>query len=234
MQFRKFHRESGISSLENAREIFQMQPPRFKTYPRFPRTPLPTPRPITTPFSELIENRRSEFKFENNGTLSLDDISTVLHSAAGLNSTRRDESLRPRHHPSGGGIYPLEYYVLSYRVQGLEPNVYHYAPEAHVLEHIQSTTLPKLDDVWPNPFHFSPAAVVVLTAVWGRSYPKYGEYAYRIALIEAGHSVQTALLAASGLGIEARPIGGIDQEKMTHALDVTGEEDPLYMFLLSR
>jgi SagB-type dehydrogenase family enzyme len=47
-----------------------------------------------------------------------------------------------------------------------------------------------------------------MTAMFWRSRFKYGLRGYRFALIEAGHVMQNAVLAAAALGIAARPLGG--------------------------
>ena len=52
------------------------------------------------------------------------------------------------------------------------------------------------------------SALVVVTAVFSRSRFKYGQRGYRFALLEAGHVVQNAVLAATELGLPALPLGG--------------------------
>ena len=111
--------------------------------------------------------------------------------------------------PSGGALYPLELYVLALDVDGVDPGVHHYNPYRHRLETIgplhrsdvaQTLVEPGLADC--------ASALVVVTAMFWRTRFKYGLRGYRFALLEAGHVMQNAVLAAAALGIAARPLGG--------------------------
>ncbi len=71
---------------------------------------------------------------------------------------------------------------------------------------------------------------MVFTSVWGRSTPKYGEHAYSLALLEAGHMSQNALLVAHALGISARPLGGYFDDELTALLDIEPDrEQPVHV-----
>lgn len=215
--------------------MLDITPPPYKEYPRFKSIALPEPIISAAPFKELIEKRISSEKFEN-AALSLQNLSNILHVTAGVNQRRKTPS-PARFHPSGGSLYPLEYYVAVFRVDDLERRIYHYNVVNHALEELEGsgssdTISTALTDMATT---LDPAAIVIVTAMWGRLYPKYGELAYRLALTESGHSVQNLLLDAVADEIAVRPVMSFEQDKVSAALDIAADaEDALYMVLLGR
>lgn len=234
MKFRDFHFRTDAKCLLDDRQILDLAVSPIKEYPRFPHVALPTPFSIDTGLTELLQSRKSAEAFSDTKTFSLAKLSTILSIGAGVISS---EQRTRRHHPSGGGLYPLEYYVLPYNVESLNRQCYHYAPQTHALEElISSPALPKISDIWFQPPHdASPAVAILITSMWARTFPKYGEFAYRLALLEAGHSVQNMLLGATALSVDARPIGGIETEKVVQLLSLEqSTEDPVYLLVLSQ
>ena len=240
MLFRIFHRQSSVESMAKPRELIEEMPPKFKEYRRFPRIPLHQPKPITDSFQSLIDGRVSERDYTISKSVSLDDISTILAVGPGLNKSRenkKEEIPLPRHHPSGGALYPLECYLAAFRVEGLSVGIYHYAPQEHALEHLIISKAPEnireaCKGLIPDS---NPAAALIITGVWGRNYPKYGELAYRLTLIEAGHMMQDMLLAARSRAVKSFPLVGFRQQVIAEELDILSDiEDPLYMGFLGK
>ena len=238
MLFRIFHRQSSVEALANSRELIEEMPPSFKEYTRFPQFSLPHPQLPSGSYKSLLRNRVSERNFDTKKSLELEDISEILFTGAGLNDGRLDAPTKePRHHPSGGALYPLECYIAAFRVRSLPVGIYHYAPKSHALEHLVSAQKPAIvleacKDLIPSE---NPAIVLMITGVWGRSYPKYGELAYRLALLEAGHMMQNMLLAATSREIKSCPLVGFRIQMIAEALDISEEiEDPLYLAFLGR
>lgn len=209
----------------------------FKTYERFPRIALPAPRPVTLPLQDAIDSRASAESFSAK-PLRLAAFSDLLSQLAVHPTRTQPENPVPmRRQPSGGGLYPLEAYVAIRRVEGITSGLYHYEPREHELRELLHHD--RIDDFTAvmKPYLLEqfcdPAAILILTSVWGRNYPKYGEFAYRLALLEAGHAMQNLLLAASALNLAARPIAGFAYDTMVEILDIKEEaEDPLYALLI--
>lgn len=111
--------------------------------------------------------------------------------------------------PSGGALYPLELYAVALGVAGLDAGVHHYDPYAHRLERLGDVQRDDVARALVDPeLAVHAAAVLVVTGMFFRSRFKYGLRGYRFVLLEAGHVVQTAALAAAALGVPALPLGG--------------------------
>ncbi len=239
MKLRTFHDETGIQSIPEDRTLMQATQPEYKIYERFDQTALPEPLDINASLSSVLKNRASTLSFDVSKHLELDVLSSILYAGAGQSDRNeaQERSSRRRHQPSGGALYPIECYVAAYRVDSLDEAVYHYEVPSHTLAKLPfDGTAKKIRDaslgLIPD---LDPAAIIVLTALWERTYPKYGEFAYRLGLIEAGHIGQSILLAAAGLGIASRPIAGFRSRMIAQALDIASDnEDPLYLLYVGR
>lgn len=184
----------------------------------------------------LISGRRSRRDFGPR-PLALDTVSTLLRLSL-AETTGPDESAgRPRGFraaPSAGALFPLEAYLVTDRVNVLDPGVHHYDPAAHALECVASgpqfatlATATGMDEL------ATAAAMLVLTAIPARSSLKYGERAYRFVLLEAGHVAQNVLLAAEQMGVSACAVGGFVDDEVNAALEIDGvDEISLYLIAL--
>ena len=134
--------------------------------------------------------------------------------------------------PSGGGLYPLELYVLARHVTGLTSGVFHYSAISHAAEPVREFSLPDrfLSELFlGQPYVAAAAAIVVVTAVVERSLWKYGDRGYRYILLEAGHAAQNLNLAATALGLGTFNLGGFFDADLAGLLGLDEEfEVPLY------
>src|SRR5581483_8694883 len=136
--------------------------------------------------------------------------------------------------PSGGALYPLELYVLALSVDGLEPGAYHYHPFRHRLERLGGADRRTAGAALVDPsLADRAAALLVVTAMFWRSRFKYGLRGYRFALLEAGHLVQNAVLAAAALAVPALPLGGFYDRRLDALVGADGlDEATVYALLL--
>lgn len=198
-----------------------------KEYPRMQRIQLHDATNIPPLLHETLRARRSSVQ-RTGAPISLSHLSDIFDT-----SLRLRKSYRP--YPSGGGLYPIEVYCIVSNATDVAPGVYHYRPDTHELERLWDTphgeSLQSLiNDTDDNP----PSALIVLTAIWERSAAKYSNFAYELALLEAGHIAQNILLCATALSCESRPFGGFDAEKIGTILDIdTAVEDVVYTVALS-
>jgi SagB-type dehydrogenase family enzyme len=173
-------------------------------------------------FQSVLFDRRSERNFAGS-VLTTSELSALLSASYGASG---DMGLR-RTTPSAGGLYPLDILVFANSVEGLERALYQYDPERHHLIRLTAIDRDEFARIYFADWLGDAAVAIALVAVFGRSRIKYGLRAYRLALIEAGHAGQNALLAARALRLTARPIGGFFDRRANDLLQVNGVDEAM-------
>ncbi|HEY0874371.1 MAG TPA: SagB family peptide dehydrogenase [Vicinamibacterales bacterium] len=193
-----------VEHLRHQAETWPMPAPT-KSYEEARVSRLPKPN-VRGAFPRVLTERRTWRRF-GRAPVDLEPFSTLLHLTAGVQSwiTAKGEGRVPlKTAPSGGARHPIEVYVLARRVRSLEPGIYHYASDQHVLERVPgSAKPPAFDAILPTQWWYRDAAALVLfTAVFERTRWRYrSPRAYRAVLLEAGHVCQTFCLTATWLGL---------------------------------
>lgn len=133
--------------------------------------------------------------------------------------------------PSAGALYPLAVYIIVSRVDGLDGGVYRYVPEAHRLSLVRHGDLSDelAEAALGQESVRDAAAVLVLTAEYGRTTAKYGERGIRYVHMEAGHAAQNVYLQATALELGCVVVGAFDDEAVSRFLGVSSDETPLYV-----
>lgn len=203
----------------------------FKEHPNTALVALPAPGSVSASLSDAIHARVCCRCFSD-APLEQSELGTILSLGYGVQGAvhlgAKEHLERPV--PSGGGLYPLELYVIARVVQGVEPGLYHYAPLHHALEHLTSVTLSNalISQIFMNqPYLANAAAIVVTTAVVERLLHKYGDRGYRYVLFEAGHVAQNMCLVCAGLPLGALPVGGFFDGYLGELLGLDLESEPI-------
>lgn len=226
-----YHENSKIRRIGNApglsAEAMHAMSHGYKVYAASPAVPLPPPLDPALPVIEAIRARRSVRDYAP-APLSLEEVATVLFAAQGVSRAGQVH----RSVPSGGGLFPLEVYLAPAGVPGLGGGVYHYDVRGHRLEPVPGDA--GIEALRPCIFVPEAAATatafLAVTAIFGRSRIKYGERAYRFALMESGHVMQNVALACAALGVGCCPFGGFVDDEVNAVLGVDGlDESALYL-----
>ncbi len=187
---------------------------------------LPEPR-LTSQVSleQTLFQRRSVREYYTN-PLSLAEVSQLLWSAQGITS-----SAGGRTAPSAGGLYPLEVYIVAGNVNGLAPGAYHYQPANHQIAFLENGDLRKeLSHAGLNQAAIQNGAVdIVITAIYDRVTPRYGDRSVRYSCLEAGHAAQNICLQVIALQLGAVTIGAFEDDQVTEVLHLAPNETPLYI-----
>lgn len=202
----------------------------YKEYPRFETIELPQAPHPTVSLEDSWAARSSCRTFQSQ-SLSLQDVSSLLASCRIMDDQRETER---RTYPSAGARFPIECYLLAFRVEGMETGCYHYKVRTHELEVLWPAELDGKVDEIVSPFVSNPAAAIVITSVISRAEVKYGYKAYPFSYLEAGHLAQNILLTAAGNGVGACPVGGFVDQTITDLLDLTADEIPVYVVAAGR
>ena len=193
---------------------------------------LPPPNLTGLSFEEALERRRTVRNFcEEN--LDLQQISQVLHAAAGITGKASDGNLRSV--PSAGALYPVQVYLAANYVDGLPRGFYQYKAEKHNLETINSGDQHEiLQTIGVGQRVFTSAPALLLFAVAPEQMRrKYRNLTERFLYIEVGHAAQNVLLQASSLGLGAAVLGVFKERELSMHLGLAvRRHEPVYMLAL--
>lgn len=203
----------------------------FKRYSRFPQILLPVPERVTETFSDMVSERRSLREYSDR-PLTLQELSTFFFWSAGrLEKRNKEKDISERRaHPSGGGKFPLELYVLILKSGEIERGVYHYSIETHALEQMIMIDIDVvLAQLAPHEeFACAGGMIVLFSFVKKRSFEKYGALAYKLAFMESGHIGQNMYLLASALDLACCGMGMNDGLKLSKVLLVDGINESIF------
>jgi len=211
------------------------RPSLYKEYRSAERISLPPPGEFKGMHTEVaIQRRRSARKYSSQ-LVTLDELSRLLHNTGGINAEHWGNKLRSA--PSAGALYPIEVYLLAHRVDGLQPGLYHYAVQDHVLELLRTDDLRSeiVRHGLMQEYLGEANLVLVFTAIFQRLRWKYQERSYRYALIEAGHLGQNVYLAATSMAMGACAVGAFLDDQLNAMLGVDGEDEAaIYMLSVGK
>ncbi len=208
-------------------------------FPDAPYLPLPEPRLPESPLDGLLRQRISCRNFSSTA-IELQALSDLLFTGYGVLGVGEFGALEflERPVPSGGGLYPLELFVLANAVNGLDPGIYHYRAVGHYLEQLRQVQLPLALREYLIMGQTSLAkapALVVLACELGRTLDKYGDRGYRYLLLEAGHVMQNINLAALSVNLGSCNIGGFFDRELGDLLCLNADTAvPLYAMALGQ
>jgi SagB-type dehydrogenase family enzyme len=201
----------------------------YRANPGLERVKLPPPTAIILPYTHVIGRRRTVRDYDG-GAIDLARLSTVLHTAYGITGECMLEGNIPlmlRSVPSGGGLYPLELYVIASRIEGLERDeVYHYLAREHALERLgREVPVAELSAtlLGSRPECVLPSAATILVAgVFVRMTYKYDDRGYRFVLMESGAVSAQINFAATGLGLGSCQVAGYYDDRVNAYVGVDG------------
>lgn len=204
----------------------------YKVYTLMERRELPRVEPGNQLERAIVE-RRSIRRFSG-APIRVDELARLLFFTYG----RTDARGLGRAVASGGGLYPLELYVVAFDVEGLEPGVYHYGVEHAGLDVVrlgdaraEYRQVVNCDGVDAD----NASAAVVVAASFRRNTVKYRDRGYRMVLMEAGQAAQSIGLLATSMGLGACLLGGFNDDPLGDFLGIDGvDEAPLLPVLVGR
>jgi len=210
----------------------------YKSYPGAARTALPgRDFALSASLGAVLERRRSIRAYARR-PLPLETLGRLLHASYGVRgrSVGEDRKGYERSAPSAGGLYPIELYVATQAVDGLDDGIHHYDARAHELERVRAGVAhPALVDLTLGQTMIDAAnLVLILTAVWARTMFKYGQRGYRHVLLDAGHLGENLYLTATALGLGPAGIGGFLDAEVNALLDLPAGEEAVYLLCVGQ
>lgn len=185
---------------------------------------------------KALSQRRSRRNFRDTEITS-GQLSQLLWAAYGVTLPIPDHTeFRGgfRTAPSAGGLYPFEIYVVTGKVEGIEPGIYKYVPAEHKIVPVVNGDKRKelCAAAYNQEMILQAPAVIVYNAVFSRTTGKYGNRGReRYVCMDLGHSAQNIYLQAEALGLGTCAIGAFNDKKIAELLGVTllSGEEPLYI-----
>jgi len=200
---------------------------------------LPDPASLTLggkSFKDITAARRSRRKYKAE-PISLDELSFLLWSTAGVKSVKRSNAFRTV--PSGGCRHPLDTLVYARRVTGLETGLYRYQAVEHALALLRPATVVEGADPAKNGWLdlddgldaglsgqlWNCAAMFCWTAIPYRTEWRYSVASAKTILLDAGHVCQALYGACEALDLGTCAQAAYDQELLDAALGLDGKEE---------
>ncbi len=173
-------------------------------------------------------NGRKSHRVYAGDAMSLEQLSFLLWVTQGIKKLRGKAYATLRTVPCGGARHEFETYLAVMNVDGLKAGVYHYLPMEHQLEFLNP-----VDDLeaavnqalcgqsWATKAN----VVFFWSMVPYRAEWRYGIYAHRTALIDAGHIGQNLYLGCTALGLGTCAIAAFSHEISNELFDLDGNEE---------
>jgi SagB-type dehydrogenase family enzyme len=188
------------------------------------------------PIGPVIRSRRSVRRYSGK-CISLNNVSTVLAHSGGVSghlqisnvtetvSFGMSSRIDLRAAASGGGLYPIDLFILALNVEQLAPGVYRYLPKQHALKAIKSSApLPALRRL----AQFAEIEVEKAGFLIGYIYNvfenarKYGEGALSFAFLETGAIAAHIHLLCTALGLGSCDVGSFSKRHFERLFDADG------------
>lgn len=160
--------------------------------------------------------------------MTLSQLYAILFTTQSIQamSPNGDETLRPV--PSGGSKHAYETYLVIQNVEELKPGTYHYLPDANALEFLHP-----IDDIpktlkgtfCGQPWVSGAAAAFYWAMVPYRLEWRYGVYAHKFGLIEAGHICQNAYLTCTDLNLGMCCSGTVAYDATNKLFGLDGKDE---------
>ncbi len=204
-------KDTGTETAGELREVLGAPPVEAMTHAGESQR-IPLPRSARTGFDDLLARRATCRNFDADRPLPHALFAQLIERVFAAQSQVRvseDTVFLKKTSPSGGGLHPVEAYLIVQNVEGVSPGLYHYHATAHALEPLPSPPQPlyelAMQAVAQQHWFANAHAMALLAPRYDRSFWKYRNHAkaYRAITLEAGHLSQTLYLSATEAGLGA-------------------------------
>lgn len=173
---------------------------------------------------EAIQSRRSVRDYAES-PLQLSELGQLLWAAQGITGSGGKRTA-----PSAGGLYPLEVYVVTWKVDRLAAGVYHYDPASHTLEQILNGSLKdEFKSAVGQGTSVEGAAAIVITGIYSQTTWRFREKGKQYVWMEAGHAAQNICLQAVSLKLGTVTMGSFNDTLVKRTLYLPAKNEVLYV-----
>ena len=182
------------------------KPAQFKAYKNLPSIALP--RDFPRPEENSIEAIRNETNESGPKQVDLGVLSELLFFSAGLTRKARfgKELYYMRAASATGALYPIELYVISGRIPGLEAGVYHFNPLHFSLVKLREGDYrASLEDAGCADGLSAPFTLAFASLAWRNAW-KYEARSYRHWFWDTGVIVANLLATSNSVGLATKAV----------------------------
>lgn len=178
------------------------------------------------PLIQVFKKRRSHRQFTES-SLTLEELTFLCWSVAGVHQIGPNEVWTKRTSPSGGARHPFETYLVVQRVQGLDPGIYRYSGLHNQLVLVKpgDDFCEYLGEEVMQSFVKKSAVVFIWTVVPYRNEWRYAYTSAREMAMDIGHYCENLYLAAESIGAGTCGVGSYHQKIVDEMLGVDGEDE---------
>ncbi|WEV40755.1 SagB/ThcOx family dehydrogenase [Lactobacillus sp. ESL0681] len=171
----------------------------------------------------LLNNRKSTRKYIPI-KLSFEKFSELMSLVCDTKRTAKygDLIVPTRGYASGGGLYPIDIYLLAVNVSKVDRGWYKLQPHSFSLKQISKINTIDKDIIGVDINLPEVAFALFYVFNFSKSYPKYGESSLNFALIETGEISELIDLGASDLSLGSCQVGGFNKNKIQRRLLLDG------------
>lgn len=177
----------------------------------------------------VMNTRRSRREFIDQN-ITLKQVSQMLWAAQGLTTDWGGRTT-----PSAKSTYPLTIYLVSNKVDGLDPGEYQYIPgertPVHTLKPIKKVDLQKAmyEQLNQSSFQYAPA-VLVITGNMSKMADAFGGVPNDNSVyLEAGHAGQNLYLQAESLKLGMVTVATFNEARMRELVTIPASETIIYL-----
>lgn len=237
-----FNKERPVIEADESKWPAEWKIIEFKTYPRFPQIKLPRPQLKPANLRDVIIKRHS-VRFFAEKSFNAQQISNLLFYSCGITKRKKEMNKSNRAYPSGGRRYPIEIYLAIFSPEKkefiknkLQAGLYHYNVLNHSLEKIlNENRCSGWEKTFKGALHFDFAkkagGIILMTCVKQRTLGKYGNLAYKFALLEGGHIAQNIYLLSTVNKIGCCALGAVNEKIIHELLDIDGISECVFYAL---
>jgi SagB-type dehydrogenase family enzyme len=202
------------------------KPVQFKEYKSL--TSIALPRDFPHPKENSIKAIKDEVKNVAVKRVDLEVLSELLFFSAGLTRKMRfgKEFYYMRAASATGALYPIELYVISGRIPGLEAGVYHFNPLLFSLVKLREGDYRSaLVDAGSNDSVSAPFTLAFTSLAWRNAW-KYEARSYRHWFWDSGVIIANLLATSSSAGLSAKVVLGFVDSTVDRILGLEAKSFP--------
>lgn len=186
--------------------------------------------PLKGDLVQVLSARKSSRVYTGQ-PMTLLQLSFLLWAQQGVRGLRGRSYATLRTVPCGGARHEFECYLTVRSVEGLADGLYHYLPMDHAVEFLGAPEqLPaRIGETLCGQRWAAQANVVFYYSMAPyRAEWRYGIFAHRTALIDAGHITENLYLACSAAGLGACAIAAVDTDASDALFGLDGREEFIF------